>query len=316
MGEDGQLDLEYWVLDYNLNKAKKQFKQVKPMLHSHEYWFGKYPFYEDSYKLIETPFLGMEHQSGVAYGNNYQNGYYGKDLSGSGWGMKWDFIIVHESGHEWFGNNITTKDIADMWVHEGFTNYSEVLYQHRLFGKEAGDEYCYGVRKNIKNDRPIIGSSGVNKEGSNDMYFKGANMLHTIRNTINDDEKFRQILRGLNKTFYHSTVTTQQVEQFISDSSGIDFSKVFDQYLRTTEIPVLEYYYSAKTRTLIYRWSNCINGFNLPLILQSGSDRSVVKAGTAWMQTPIKKSGFNNMVKNIERYCYIKIKELSKKPKL
>ena len=203
-GEKGTLDLSYWVLDYNLEKAKKQFEQVKPMLRCFEYWFGPYPFYEDGYKLVESPHLGMEHQSAVAYGNGYQNGYRGMDLSGSGWGIKWDFIIVHESAHEWFANNITTKDIADMWVHESFANYSETLYTEWLFGKEAGNEYNYGIRRRIENDRPIIGPYGVNKEGSGDMYYKGGNMLQTIRHAINDDEKFRNILRGLNQNFLSS----------------------------------------------------------------------------------------------------------------
>jgi len=190
MGEKGKLICDYWVLDYNLEKAKEQFKQVPMMLKAFEYWFGPYPFYEDGYKLIEAPHLGMEHQSAVAYGNGFKNGYRGRDLSGStaGWGLKWDFIIVHESGHEWFANNITTIDIADMWVHEGFTNYSETLFTEYYYGKEAGSDYCIGTRKLITNDKPIIGPYGVNKEGSGDMYYKGGNMLHTIRQVINDDE--------------------------------------------------------------------------------------------------------------------------------
>ncbi|MEJ7828024.1 MAG: M1 family metallopeptidase, partial [Segetibacter sp.] len=264
-GEKGKLDLQYWVLDYNLEKARQQFQQVKPMLRSFEHWFGPYPFYEDSYKLVETPFLGMEHQSGVAYGNGYSNGYKGRDLSGTGWGMKWDFIIVHESGHEWFGNNITAKDIADMWVHEGFTNYSEVLYTGDHYGKEAAIDYCYGIRSNIKNDIPIIGTYNVNKQGSSDMYYKAANMINMIRNTVNDDSKFRNILRGLNRTFYHRTVTTQQIENYISEQSGYDFKPVFNQYLRTTQIPVLEYYFDKNKSKVFYRWANCVKGFNLPV---------------------------------------------------
>ncbi|HKC37343.1 MAG TPA: M1 family metallopeptidase, partial [Chitinophagaceae bacterium] len=180
-GEKGKLDCSYWVLDYNLEKAKKQFQQVPLMLKAFEYWFGPYPFYEDGYKLVEAPHLGMEHQSAVAYGNKYGNGYLGMDLSASGWGLKWDYIIVHESGHEWFANNITTIDIADMWVQEGFTDYSETLFTEYYYGKEAGSDYCIGTRTQIENDKPIIGPYGVNKEGSGDMYYKGGNMLHTIR---------------------------------------------------------------------------------------------------------------------------------------
>lgn len=262
-GEKGKLDMDYWVLEENLAKAKEQFKDAPRMMKALEHWFGPYPFYADGYKLVESPHLGMEHQSAIAYGNKYKNGYMGNDLSGSGWGLKWDFIIIHESGHEWFANNITTKDIADMWVHESFTNYSETLFTDYWYGKEAGNAYVQGTRKNISNDATIIGTYNVNSQGSGDMYYKGGNMLHTIRQVINDDEKFRQILRGLNKTFYHQTVTTKQVEEFISKQSKIDFSKLFDQYLRTTQIPVLEY--KVEGHKLFYRYSNCIKGFNLPL---------------------------------------------------
>lgn len=267
-GEKGKLDLDYWVLDYNIDKAKKQFQQVKPMLSAFEYWFGPYPFYEDSYKLVETPYLGMEHQSNVGYGNGYQNGYLGRDLSGTGVGLNWDFIIIHESGHEWFANNITAKDQADMWIHESFTNYSEVLFTERYMDKKSAEKYALGIRKLIQNDTPIIGKYGVRNEGSGDMYPKGASMIHTIRQVINDDEKFRQILRGMNKDFYHQTVSTQQVEQYISKKSGIDFSTVFSQYLRTTKIPVLEY--SQKGEALTFRYTNAIKNFRLPIRTESG----------------------------------------------
>ena len=263
-GEKGNLEMNYWVLDYNLEKAKKQFTDAPKMMKAFEYWFGPYPFYEDGYKLVDAPHPGMEHQSAIAYGNSYQNGYYGRgDLSGTGWGMKWDFIIVHESGHEWFGNNITSKDIADMWIHESFANYSETLFTEYYYGKKAASEYVIGIRKRIVNDIPIIGPYGVNKEGSSDMYYKGGNMLHTIRQIINNDEKFRMILRGLNKTFYHKTVTSKQVEDYINKNSDIDFSKVFDQYLRTIMIPTLEY--KIQKRNLFYRWTNCVKGFNMPV---------------------------------------------------
>lgn len=258
------LSLDYWVLDYNLEKAKKQFgRDVKPMLKAFEYWFGPYPFYEDGFKLVESSHLGMEHQSGIAYGNHYQNGYRGSDLSGSGWGMKWDYIIIHESGHEWFANNITTNDVADMWVHEGFTMYSEPLFIEYYWGKQAADEYVLGIRRNISNDRPLIGPYGVNKEGSGDMYNKGANLLHTIRQLIGDDSVFRSILRGLNKDFYHRTVDSKDVEDYFSKKLGRDLSKIFDQYLRTTKIPQLEY--KIQGDRLHYRWTNCIDGFDMPV---------------------------------------------------
>ena len=262
-GEKGKLDLDYWVLDYNLEKAKKQFQQVKPMLEAFEYWFGPYPFYEDSYKLVESPYLGMEHQSSVAYGNNFENGYLGRDLSGTGVGLNWDFILVHESGHEWFANNITAKDQADMWIHEGFTCYSETLFTERFMDKESAHKYIIGLRKNIRNDEPIIGKYGVRNEGSGDMYYKGANMIHTIRQIINNDEKFRQILRGLNKDFYHQTVTTKQIEDYISNKAGMDFSTVFDQYLRTIKIPTLEY--SQSGTYLRFRYTNTVENLKLPI---------------------------------------------------
>jgi aminopeptidase N len=289
-GEKGDLTMDYWVLDSNLEKAKKQFQDAPKMMKAFEYWFGPYPFYEDGYKLVDAPHLGMEHQSATAYGNGYQNGYHGTDLSGSGWGLKWDFIIVHESGHEWFANNITSKDLADMWIHESFTNYSETLFTEYYYGKEAADAYVIGTRKRIVNDVPIIAAYGVNKEGSGDMYYKGGNMLHSIRQVINNDSLFRKILRGLNKTFYHQTVTTQQIENYISSQSKIDFSKVFDQYLRTTQVPVLEY--KQNGYTLQYRYTNTLPGFKMPLKINFKGQRWI-KPSTRWQTLNVSPNGDN-----------------------
>ncbi len=267
-GEKGKLTLDYWVLPQNLDKAKKHFDDnVKPMLAAFEHWFGPYPFYEDGYKLIETPHLGMEHQSGVAYGNHYQNGYLGRDLSGTGWGMKWDFIVVHESGHEWFGNNITMKDEADMWIHESFTNYSESLFVEQQFGKQAGLEYTHGNRRSIQNDAPIIAAYNVNKEGSGDMYPKGGIMLNMIRTIINNDEKWREILRGLNKNFYHQTVTTEDIVGYINQQSGLNLTPIFDQYLRYKNIPTLEFRFQDKQ--LLGRWISNVNGFTMPVKIRT-----------------------------------------------
>jgi aminopeptidase N len=263
LGEKGNLDCDYYVLRDNLKKAKEQFKQAPLMLKAFEHWFGPYPFYEDSYKLVEVPYLGMEHQSSVTYGNGYKNGYLGKDLSGTGWGLKFDFIIIHESGHEWFANNITYKDIADMWVHESFTNYSESLFLDYYFGTNVANEYIIGLRKNIANDKPIIGKYNVNNEGSGDMYYKGANMLHTLRQILNNDEKWREILRGLNKDFYHQTVTTQQIEAYLSQKFNRNLTPIFNQYLRDIRIPKLEY--RLEKRKLSYRWVNCVEGFDMPV---------------------------------------------------
>jgi aminopeptidase N len=263
MGEKGKLTLDFYPLDYHVDTAKVQFQQVKPMLKCFEHWFGPYPWYADGYKLIETPHLGMEHQSGIAYGNKYKNGYSGRDLSGTGWGMKWDFIIVHESAHEWWGNNISVKDHADMWVHESFANYAENIYAECQDGKRAGAEYVIGSRLNIKNDEPIIADYGVNGDGSGDMYYKGGAMLHMMRLIIDNDEKWRSILRGIQSTFYHQTVTGAEVESYINKQSGIDFGPVFKQYLTTTKVPVLEYRTSGGQTS--YRWTNVVPGFAMPV---------------------------------------------------
>ena len=286
-GESGKLTLDYWPLAYNLEAARRQFQQVKPMLQCFEHWFGPYPWYTDGYKLVETPHLGMEHQSAVAYGNHYQNGYLGRDLSQTGVGLRWDFIIVHESAHEWFGNSITTADVADMWVHEGFANYSENLYTECQQGREAGSAYVIGSRKNIVNDRPIIGEYGINREGSKDMYYKGGNLLHTIRQIVDDDAKWRGILRGLSATFRHQIVTSRQVEQYITQHAGVDLSKVFDQYLRTTRVPVLEYKIDGST--LRYRWTEVVPGFAMPVRLTlSDSGYTLVHPTQSWQKARLR----------------------------
>jgi aminopeptidase N len=273
-GEKGNLDCNYYVLRDNLEKARIQFRQVPMMLAAFEHWFGPYPFYEDGYKLVEAPYLGMEHQSCITYGNGFRNGYLGNDMSGSGWGDKFDFIIVHESGHEWFANNITYEDIADMWIHESFINYSENLYVEYHYGRDAGTEYVLGTRRSIRNDRPVTGIYDVNFSGSADMYPKGGAMLHTLRQIINDDEKWRGILRGLNKDFYHKVVKGSQVENYISEKTGMNLKPFFDQYLRDIRIPVFEYYLNGTKLT--YRWNNCVPGFNMPVtIIISGVPKNI-----------------------------------------
>lgn len=281
-GENGNLSIDYWALQVDSAKARPHWDaDVKPMLKCFEYWFGPYPWYKDGYKLVQAPHLGMEHQSAVAYGNQFREGYLGRDLSGTGHGLKWDFITIHESGHEWFGNNITSKDIADMWIHEGFTNYSETLFTECTDSKKAGSEYVIGIRDGIKNDIPIIGPYGVNKEGSSDMYPKGPNLIHTIRQLINDDEKFRQILRGLNKTFYHKTVTTADIENDIAKQSGLKLDKVFDQYLRHANIPVLAY--KINDGVLSYRWITDVKGFDMPVkVTLKAGEYTLIKPTNEW----------------------------------
>ena len=262
-GEAGALDMDYWVLKHDRQLAVKQFVEAPRVIEAFEYWFGPYPFYEDSYKLVQVPYLGMEHQSSVTYGNGFRNGYRGMDLSGTGVGLKFDFIIVHETGHEWFGNNISMKDAADMWIHESFTNYSENLFVEYFFTQKEAEDYVIGCRERVANDAPIIGTYGVNRSGSKDMYYKGGNMLHTIRHIIDNDIKWRSILRGLNQQFRHKTVTTDQIEKYVSQKSGIDLSKVFDQYLRTADIP--EFHYKIDGRTLTHRFEKVVDGFSMPI---------------------------------------------------
>ncbi|MDC1265434.1 M1 family metallopeptidase [Flavobacteriaceae bacterium] len=303
-GEKGPLDMDYFVLRDHLEKAKKQFKDAPKMMKAFEHWFGPYPFYEDSFKLVEVPYLGMEHQSSVTYGNEFKQGYLGRDLSGTGWGLKFDFIIIHESGHEWFANNITYKDAADMWVHEGFTAYSENLFLDYHYGTEASADYVIGTRKNIQNDKPIIGTYDVNSEGSSDMYYKGANMLHTLRQLVNDDEKWRQLLRGLNETFYHQTVNTKEIENYISEFSGLNLTAFFNQYLRDVRIPTLEY--SIKKKQLSYRWINVVENFEMPIEIEINEEKQWLYPTDDW-----KKMEINSTQINIDRDYYIDHKQLN-----
>ncbi len=290
-GEKGLLDCDYYVLKENLNKAKEHFKDAKKTLEAFEHWFGPYPFYEDSYKLVEVPYLGMEHQSSVTYGNQYKKGYLGQDRSGTGWGLKFDFIIIHESGHEWFANNITYKDMADMWIHESFTAYSENLFLDYHYGKKASSEYVIGTRKLIQNDRPIIGKYNVNQAGSGDMYVKGANMLHTLRQLLEDDNLWRSVLRGLNEEFYHQTVTTKQVEDYMSDKTNIDLSAFFNQYLRDIRIPTLEY--KIENQKFIYRWTNIVEDFDMPILTYLDTKTVWVFPTKNWKEIELKSTTVN-----------------------
>ena len=301
-GEKGLLDIDYYVLRYNEEKAKIHFQDVPKMFDAFEYWFGPYPFYEDSYKLVEVPYLGMEHQSSITYGNKYLKGYLGRDPSDTGWGLKFDFIIIHESGHEWFANNITYIDIADMWVHEGFTAYSENLFLDYHFGKNAGADYTIGTREGIQNDKPIIGPYGVNKNGSKDMYSKGANLLHTIRQITNNDELWRKTLRGLNEKFYHKTVSSNQVEEFISQSIGIDLRYIFNQYLRDVRIPVFEY--RIDENGFNYRWSNTIENFDMPIDVLLNGEKTRLYPKNKWKEYRTKVNTIDT-----DRNFYIQTKK-------
>ena len=289
-GENGPLDISYHVLKQDLEKAKQQFKQVPMMLEAFEYWFGPYPFYEDSFKLVQVPYLGMEHQSSVTYGNQFQNGYLGRDLSGTGWGLEFDFIIVHEAGHEWFANNITYKDAADMWLHESFTAYSESLYLDYHFGKKAAQEYVRGTRRYIENKGPIIGWYDVNQPSKgNDKYYKGSNVIHTLRQWIDDDKKFRMLLRGLNKEFYHSTVTTSEIEDYIAEFTKLPLKVFFNQYLRQSNVPTLEY--KIEGNKLHFRYANdCLDGFEMPLKIYAAEQTQWIFPEKSWKSVTLTQA--------------------------
>ena len=293
-GEKGPLSMDYYVLKDHLEKAKKQFTDAPKMMKAFEHWFGAYPFYEDGFKLVEVPYLGMEHQSSVTYGNEFKQGYLGRDLSGTGWGLKFDFIIIHESGHEWFANNITDIDAADMWIHESFTNYSESLFLDYYYGKKAASEYVIGLRKTIANKTPIIGKYNVNKSGSSDMYNKGGNMLHTLRQLIDNDEKWRLILRKMNADFYHQTVTTKQIEDFLSKETGFNLNPFFNQYLRTIKIPTLEH--TIENKTLKYRWTNTVANFEMPLKTTINGEEKWIYPTSTWKNLALTSAGTSFLI--------------------
>ena len=274
------LDLDYYVLPYNLDKAKSQFAEVQDMMACFYEKMGPYPFEEDGYKLIETPYLGMEHQSAVAYGNKFQKGYLGRDLSGTGIGLKWDFIIIHESGHEWYGNSITANDIADMWIHEGFTSYTEAIYIECRWGKQEALEYIRGIRQNIGNNRKIIGDYGVNSEGSGDMYYKGANLLNMIRSIYDDDKLWWNTLRDYTKTFRHQTIDTQDTEDFFNNAIEVDLSPVFDQYLRHASLPTLEL--QQADDFIRYRWKADVENFKMPVDIILDEEEIRLNATSEW----------------------------------
>ena len=278
------LDLDYYVLRENLDKAKIQFKEVKPMMDCFQSKFGTYPFANDGYKLIETNYLGMEHQSAVAYGNKYKKGYLGRDLSSTGVGMNFDFIIIHESGHEWFGNSITSKDIADMWIHEGFTCYTESVFLECQLGYEKSQIYINGLKQNIQNDQPIIGPFGVNTEGSGDMYYKGALLLNTIRSIVNDDEKWWKLLYDYSIKFRHQIIETKDVVAFFNAQTKMNLTPIFNQYLRYKNIPVLEIRKSKNK--LQFRWKTDELNFLMPIDVKISDKTMRIKPSNSWKKSP------------------------------
>jgi aminopeptidase N len=301
------LDLDYYVLRKNEEKAKEHFKEVKPMLQCFQSKFGKYPFYEDGYKLVETPYLGMEHQSAVAYGNKYKKGYTGFDMSGTGIGMKFDYITIHESGHEWFGNSITSKDIADMWIHEGFTTYSETVFVECLYGYDDAMKYINGQRASVSNDKPVIGVFGVNKEGSGDMYFKGALMLNTLRHVINDDAKWWALILKYSETYRKQIIDTPTVIAFFNKESGIDLTPVFNQYLNYKNIPVLQL--RMANNKLEYRWQTDEPNFKMPVGITLDGKEVRLNGTNDWQTAGLSVDSLDKVELQKTKF-YVKVEKL------
>lgn len=304
------LDLDFYVLRENEEKAKKHFEQdVKPMMDCFQSKFGKYPFWEDGYKLVETPYLGMEHQSAVAYGNKYKKGYMGYDISGTGAGLFFDYITIHETGHEWFGNSITSKDIADMWIHEGFTTYTESVFIECLKGYEEAQKYINGQSRSVRNDRPVIGQFGVNKEGSGDMYYKGALMLNTIRHIINDDTLWWKLLYTYAETYKKQIIDTPTVLAFFNKETGLDFTKVFEQYLTTTKIPKLVL--DKQGKTLKFYWENCVDQFNMPVAIMIKGKEIRLQPTTNSQELTIDEDTSWNDIEVATKRFFVKVKKLN-----
>jgi aminopeptidase N len=282
--------LDYYALPEDLDKAKTQFAQVLEMLDAYEHYFGEYPFDQDGYKLIEVPYAGMEHQTVVAYGNHFENGYYGRDWTGVGISMKFDFIIIHESGHEWFGNSITAKDRSDMWIHEGWTTYLETLYVEYRWGKADAIKYVNGLKPKVRNMRPIISERGTNTEPTEDQYFKGALMLNTLRSVIDDDAKWFADIHDFYQQFKYQTIMTEDVVAWWNARTGLDLTAFFNEYLRHAALPVLELKFDRPKGTVAYRWSADEAGFAMPIKMGERANLAVeTPVTTEWKTMPWTK---------------------------
>ncbi len=290
----GDLTLDFYVLPQNLEKARKQFAQAKGMIEAFQHYFGEYPFQKDGYKLIEVPYAGMEHQSAVAYGNRFANGYDGRDLTGVGISSRFDFIIIHESGHEWFGNSVSAVDKADMWIHEGWTTYLECLYVEYTFGHDDAIKYVNGYKRMAQNRRPIVGKRGTNIEPDNDQYFKGALFLNTLRSVVNDDKKWWALLRGYHDRFKYKSITTEDVVEYFNKETGKNLTPIFDQYLHHPAIPVLELKFDEPGGTVSYRWKADEKSFAMPVRVGAKDKWELIVPTTEWqkMKTPLKKDQF------------------------
>jgi aminopeptidase N len=278
----GSLTLDYWVLPENIEKARAQFTQVKPMIEAFEHYFGEYPFPKDGFKLIEVPYTGMEHQSAVTYGSGYRNGYGGRDWTGVGVSPKFDFIIIHESAHEWFGNAVSAADVSDMWIQEGWTTYLECLYVERVFGYDDALRYTNGYRTKIANKQPVITERGLHRTPSQDMYFKGALFLHTLRSVFNDDAKWWRTIRGYYDSSKYRNVMTEEMVAYFNKASGMNLTPVFNQYLRRAPLPVLELQRDAAAGVVRYRWNAEEPGFAMPIKAGKRGAWEVLKPTAEW----------------------------------
>jgi aminopeptidase N len=287
----GGVPMDFYVLPASLEKAKKQFAQAKPMLEAFLKYFGEYPFEKDGYKLIEVPYSGMEHQSAVTYGNRFANGYLERDWTGVGVSLKFDFIIIHESGHEWFGNAVSAADVSDMWIHEGWTTYLEALYVEHLFGHEDARKYINGYKSKVRNREPIVTQRGIHRTPSQDMYFKGALFLHTLRSVVNDDDRWWRLLRDLYQEFKYQNILTEDIVRFFNARLGQNLTPIFDQYLRRSDLPTLELAFDDEEGTLAYRWNADERDFAMPIRVGRPGSWQVLQPTTAWkvMKAPMPK---------------------------
>ncbi|HXE32368.1 MAG TPA: M1 family metallopeptidase [Verrucomicrobiae bacterium] len=290
----GDLPLDFYALPEDLDKAKKQFVQVKGMLQAFQHYFGEYPFKKDGYKLIEVPYSGMEHQSAVTYGNHFANGYLERDWTGVGISLRFDFIIIHESGHEWFGNSITAADPSDMWIHEGWTTYLECLYVEYMYGHDDYLKYVNAYKSKVKNTKPIIAERGINAEPPQDQYFKGALFLNTLRSVVNDDPRWFKLIHDLYQHFKYKNIMTEDIVQFFNEKTAKDMTPIFNQYLRHTAIPALELKFNEGEGTVAYCWKVDEPGFAMPVRVGKKNNWQIIQATTDWrtMKTPLAKDDF------------------------
>ena len=290
----GHLSMDFYALPEDLDKAKKQFTQAKGMLQAYQHYFGEYPFKKDGYKLIEVPYSGMEHQSAVTYGNRFANGYLERDWTGVGISPRFDFIIIHESGHEWFGNSITAADSSDMWIHEGWTTYLESLYVEYRYGHDDAVKYLNGYKSKVKNEEPIIAPRGINREPPQDQYFKGTLFINTLRSVVNDDARWWKLLHDFYQHFKYQNIMTEDVVQYFNEQTGMNLTPIFDQYLRHTAIPTLELKFDESKGTVSYRWKVDEPAFQMPVRVGKKDSWQIIHATTDWqtMPTSLKKDEF------------------------